>query len=289
MSLFFHKNLEGKQINGLTFLAFIPTSGTSRSYWLIQCVCLNVFISRDDAIRSERTKSCGCLSKEFNRKASLVHGFARSKDKIKLNFFKTYTAIKQRCLNKNNPAYPDYGGRGITICKRWLGKDGFKHFRDDMWTEYCIRVVNGENISIDRWPNVNGDYKPSNCCWATDLEQARHKRISVQSIDIDAHNYWRLKITKMVSHNVHFNNGHFPSKVIEKYAGCTVEFLRAYLQYKFKKGMTWDNYGRGKYKWQIDHIKACHEFDLAIEKNRYKCFHYTNLQPLWGWENNEKH
>lgn len=289
MSLFFHKNLEGKQINGLTFLAFISKHRTARSYWLVQCVCSNVFISRYDAITSERTKSCGCLQKQLSGTAGFIHGFSRDHgNPLKIDFFKTYTAMKQRCLNPRNPMYPDYGGRGIKICKRWLGKMGFIYFMKDMWDEYLKRRLAGEKISIERI-KVNRGYKPSNCKWATDLEQGRNKRISVRSIDIDAHNYWKRKIAKMVSYNLHFNNGKRPSKIVEKYVGCTVEFLRAYMQSKFKKGMSWDNYGHGNYKWQIDHITPFHDFDLAIEKNRYKCFHFSNCQPLWGWENNEKH
>lgn len=286
MSIKFNKDLTGKVINGLTFLQLIPRSNTPQAYWLLKCVCLNEFINRADAIKSGKTKSCGCLTKELVRNSVTTHGFSRNEDQIKINFFKIYTAMKQRCLNPNNPAYKDYGGRGIKICKRWL--KSFENFRDDMWDEYFRRITNEETISIER-KRVNGDYKPSNCRWATPDEQGKNKRISVRSINIELHNYWKRKIQKMVSYNVHFNVGKRSSKIVEKYVGCTVEFLRQHLASQFKKGMSWDNYGVGKYKWQIDHIKRIREFDLAIEKNRYECFHYSNLQPMWGWANNEKH
>lgn len=63
--------------------------------------------------------------------------------------------------------------------------------------------------------------------------------------------------------------------------GCSVEFLKQHLESQFKPGMSWDNYG----KWHIDHIKPCASFDLSKPEEQQECFHYTNLQPLWGEEN----
>lgn len=75
--------------------------------------------------------------------------------------------------------------------------------------------------------------------------------------------------------------------------GCDFEFLAYYLQCQFKKGMSWDNYGRGwngkgKQEWHIDHIKPVVSFDLSKKSEQLKCFHYTNLQPLWAEENLKK-
>ena len=65
---------------------------------------------------------------------------------------------------------------------------------------------------------------------------------------------------------------------------CSMDFLKNYLSKKFKKGMTWGNQGQ----WHIDHRKPCASFDLVNKEEQRKCFHYTNLQPLWGKENMEK-
>lgn len=70
----------------------------------------------------------------------------------------------------------------------------------------------------------------------------------------------------------------------QKLAGCSYNELKLYLQSKFKEGMSWDNYG----DWHIDHIIPCSAFDLTKEENQIKCFHYTNLQPLWAYENRRK-
>jgi hypothetical protein len=61
--------------------------------------------------------------------------------------------------------------------------------------------------------------------------------------------------------------------------GCDVEELKKHLESKFRPGMTWDNYGRGG--WNVDHALPCSKFDLTKREEQFKCFHYSNLQPLW--------
>lgn len=70
------------------------------------------------------------------------------------------------------------------------------------------------------------------------------------------------------------------------FIGCSINDLKIYLESKFKKGMSWDNYGL--FGWHIDHIRPCTSFDLSIKEEQHKCFHYTNLQPLWAKENIKK-
>ena len=74
----------------------------------------------------------------------------------------------------------------------------------------------------------------------------------------------------------------FPVTII----GCTLEQLKKHLENQFTAGMTWKNYGRNG--WHIDHIKPCTSFDLTDPKQQRKCFHYSNLQPLWAAENISK-
>ena len=63
--------------------------------------------------------------------------------------------------------------------------------------------------------------------------------------------------------------------------GCSTSFLMGYLEAKFTEGMTWQNHG----EWHIDHIQPCAKFNLLNEEEQHKCFHYTNLQPLWAKDN----
>lgn len=67
--------------------------------------------------------------------------------------------------------------------------------------------------------------------------------------------------------------------------GCSIEFLIKHLESQFTKGMSWENRGAGKLRWHIDHIKPCGVFDLESEEEQRKCFHYSNLRPLWCSDN----
>jgi hypothetical protein len=68
--------------------------------------------------------------------------------------------------------------------------------------------------------------------------------------------------------------------------GCSIEFLRIWLELQFKEGMNWFNYG--KKGWVIDHVRPCVSFNLTNIEEQKICFHYTNLQPLWDLENSLK-
>lgn len=91
----------------------------------------------------------------------------------KTRIYKEWKGIKERCLNKNNHAYKNYGGRGITICDEWLGENGFEYFCD--WA-----MQNGyqDNLTIER-KDVNGNYCPENCCWIPIGDQALNTRANV--------------------------------------------------------------------------------------------------------------
>lgn len=83
--------------------------------------------------------------------------------------YRCYTSMKTRCYNKNCPPYHSYGGRGIKVCDRWLGPDGFLNFITDMGERPS------ENFSLDRINN-DGDYEPTNCRWADNVTQGNNRR-----------------------------------------------------------------------------------------------------------------
>lgn len=77
--------------------------------------------------------------------------------------------MNRRCQNQKDKDYPQYGGRGVKVCDRWIGANGFQNFLEDMGTR------TSKSHSIDR-KDVDGDYEPGNCRWATAKEQNRNKR-----------------------------------------------------------------------------------------------------------------
>ena len=101
-----------------------------------------------------------------------IYGAGRKKSNKDWNINNLYSCwydMKKRCINKKAQNYKYYGGRGISVCERWLGKDGFKNFANDMGKR-------PEGTSIDRINN-NGNYEPQNCRWATIKEQHKNKRL----------------------------------------------------------------------------------------------------------------
>ena len=113
-------------------------------------------------LRRGDVQSCGCLAADTLRKRSVTHG------KSKTSQYKIWTSMIQRCTNPQNPEYPYYGDRGVTVCDRWL--NSFEAFLEDMGPRPSARY------SLDRFPNNDGNYEPGNVRWATDKEQGRNRR-----------------------------------------------------------------------------------------------------------------
>lgn len=119
--------------------------------WLCRCECGSEKIILGSSLRSGDTKSCGCLKRK--------HGQTKTKT------YKIWHYMIQRCTNPKNKSYKDYGGRGITVCKRWRN---FVNFLKDMG-------IPKSGLTLDRTDNNKG-YCKSNCRWATRKQQNRNSR-----------------------------------------------------------------------------------------------------------------
>lgn len=153
------EDLAGKVFVRLTVIER-DTSRTRRTYWHCRCACGQFKSVAACELKAGKTKSCGCLDRQRKTTETVKHGFNRTPTYV------SWSAMWARCTNSKLKSYKNYGGRGIIVCERW--KD-FQNFLDDMG-------VRPEGKSIDRFPDNNGNYEPSNCRWATAKEQRANQR-----------------------------------------------------------------------------------------------------------------
>jgi hypothetical protein len=150
------KDISGKRFGSLTALSHIST----KRKWLCKCDCGKIKDVNTQHLRLGTTRSCGCLNSEMSATRQFKHG------KINTPEYVSWNGLKGRCLNPRNAKYPHYGGRGIKVCERWMVS--FQAFLKDMGTRPTVQH------SIER-KDINGNYEPSNCVWATADIQSRNK------------------------------------------------------------------------------------------------------------------
>lgn len=149
------ENLIGQNFYDLIVVKFAGWSKLkNRCLWECFCKCGKVTIVNANSLKTGNTKSCGCRLKH--------HGLYKTPE------YEAWASIKKRCLCTTHHAYDRYGGRGIKICSRWI--KSFENFLKDMGKRPSA------DQSIDRFPNPNGNYEPSNCRWATRTQQQRNRK-----------------------------------------------------------------------------------------------------------------
>lgn len=132
--------------------------------WECICECTTVRVVSGSGLRTGRSTSCGCKRVETLKAVFTTHGHARLGEQSAE--YRIWCGMKNRCQNDKTEDYDAYGGRGIRVCERWRD---FASFFADMGPRPSGRH------SIDR-KDVDGNYEPSNCRWATALEQMRNRR-----------------------------------------------------------------------------------------------------------------
>lgn len=141
-----------------------PSDGSGNSRIKLKCGCGKIKEVSTNHVLMIRSKSCGCLVGKVHKERA----FGTDSDGKKTRLYTAWINMRVRCRNIKNHAYPNYGGRGISVCDEWV--ESFVTFRD-----WALNNGYQESLTIDRKDN-DGNYCPDNCRWTTHKEQNQNRR-----------------------------------------------------------------------------------------------------------------
>ncbi|MDH0899647.1 hypothetical protein N5C12_09815 [Comamonas aquatica] len=160
-------DMTGKTFGELTVLSFSHVDKKKTAHWVVRCGCgVEKSVSGCD-LRAGKILSCGHLKRDSGRRNQYKHGHAARDGKTKT--YRAWRNMISRCTEQSNKHFRNYGGRGISVCKDWLGS--FEKFLHD------IGEI-PEGMSLERI-DPDGDYHPANCKLIPLADQVRNRRITI--------------------------------------------------------------------------------------------------------------
>ena len=221
---------------------------------------------------------CKVIKGELKKTGGYVFKIEEKEKIVDKNEIKTWEEVKkEKNIEENVKGKPSPQrinheeregviGKKCVTCKEWRSLDMYN--------------------SAKRWDNLRSDCKECLVKYRKDNRRRIQDTMNIyekKRKEVDPNFKLSKTLRSRLGSALRCQNAEKRHSTLEL-TGCSIEFLRGYLEAKFKDGMTWENHG----KWHIDHIIPCASFDLTKDDEVKKCFHYTNLQPLWSKENLEK-
>lgn len=210
-------------MNELIFIkyvnSYISPKGEKRKRGLFLCVCGNEFEAIISQVKNGNTRSCGCITKKLKSESLTTHGLTNSQT------LSSWNAMVTRCTNPNSINYKRYGAAGIKVCDRWL--NSFPCFLKDMGE----RPSRGH--TLDRFPDIHGNYEPGNVRWATRKEQSENKKNTVY-VEYNSSCFILYQLAPLL--NIRYNKLWYMFKHGKKINGQTLAPIsrESYLQSKIK-------------------------------------------------------
>lgn len=172
----------GQKYGRLTVIREDPKKKIDQRCWFVRCVCGTEKSIRQAQLKNGSSQSCGCLQRERSASAGPQrtkhgHTIGHTEGGSVSSEYSTWQQMKNRCTNNRCPGWKHYGGRGITVCDRWL--NSFNNFLADVGP----KPKSEQKLTLGRIDNDKG-YEPGNVEWQTYLQQAANKRINTDRLEI---------------------------------------------------------------------------------------------------------